>query len=108
MMYYSSVIKIKEVVISMLVTMKEILEEAEKNKSAIGCINTPNMETLRGIIAAAEELNTPIIIDHAQVHDSLIPVEKIGPYMVEHAKKSKVPVCVHVDRRSRVRCDAKW
>lgn len=81
----------------MLVNMKEILAEAERNKSAIGCINTPNMETLRGIIAAAEELNTPIIIDHAQVHDSIIPVETIGPYMVAAAKKAKVPVCVHVD-----------
>lgn len=81
----------------MLVNMTEILEEAEKNKSAIGCINTPNMETLRGVLGAAEELNTPIIIDHAEVHDPIIPVEKIGPYMVDFAKKAKVPVCVHVD-----------
>ncbi|MDM8213051.1 class II fructose-bisphosphate aldolase [Enterococcus hirae] len=81
----------------MLVNMKEILAEAEKNKSAIGCINTPDMELLKGIIGAAEELGTPIIIDHAQVHDSIIPVETIAPYMIEAAKRAKVPVCVHVD-----------
>ena len=28
----------------MLVNMKQILEEAEKNGYAIGCINTPNVE----------------------------------------------------------------
>ncbi|OCN05634.1 ketose-bisphosphate aldolase [Erysipelotrichaceae bacterium MTC7] len=84
----------------MLVNMKQILEEAEKGGYAIGCINTPNVETLRAVIGAAEDLNVPIIIDHAQVHDSLIPIEEIGPKMVEYAKKAKVPVCVHLDHGS--------
>ena len=84
----------------MLVNMKEILETAEKNQYAIGCINTPNVETIRAVIDAAEELNTPIIIDHAQVHDSLIPIERIGPEMIAYAKKAKVPVCVHLDHGS--------
>ena len=60
----------------MLVNMKEILEIAEKEQYAIPCINTPNVETIRAVIGAAEELNTPIIIDHAQVHDPLIPIER--------------------------------
>ena len=84
----------------MLVNMKEILETAEKNQYAVGCINTPNVETIRAVIGAAEELNTPIIIDHAQVHDSLIPIERIGPEMIAYAKKAKVPVCVHLDHGS--------
>lgn len=84
----------------MLVNMKEILEEAEKGGYAIGCINTPNVETLRAVIGAAEDLNVPVIIDHAQVHDSLISLEEIGPKMVEYAKKAKVPVCVHLDHGS--------
>ncbi|MDF9824352.1 fructose-bisphosphate aldolase class II [Breznakia sp. PF5-3] len=84
----------------MLVNMKQILEEAEKGGYAIGCINTPNVETLRAVIGAAEDLNVPIIIDHAQVHDPLIPIEEIGPKMVEYAKKAKVPVCVHLDHGS--------
>ena len=81
----------------MLVNMKEILKDAEEKGYAIGCINTPNMETLRAVVDAAEELNVPIIIDHAQVHDPLIPMESIGPKMVEYAKQAKVPVCVHLD-----------
>ncbi len=84
----------------MLVNMKEILKEAEEKGYAIGCINTPNMETLRAVVDAAEELNVPIIIDHAQVHDPLIPMESIGPKMVEYAKQAKVPVCVHLDHGS--------
>lgn len=82
----------------MLVNLTQILKDAEDGGYAIGCINTPNLETLRGVIGAAEELNTPVIIDHAQVHDENgIKVEVIGPLMVEYAKKAKVPVCVHVD-----------
>lgn len=84
----------------MLVNLKEILSEAEKGGYAIGCINTPNMETLRAVVDAAEDVNVPIIIDHAQVHDSLIPIEYIGPKMVEYAKQAKVPVCVHLDHGS--------
>lgn len=77
--------------------MKEILNEAEKNHYAIACMNTPNVETLRAVIGAAEEVDVPVIIDHAEVHNSLIPIENIGPHMVEYAKKARVPVCVHLD-----------
>ena len=81
----------------MLVNLKEILSDARKNNYAVGCINTPNVETLKAVIAAAEEVKAPIVIDHAEVHDSIIPLESIAPYMIEHAKKAKVPVCVHLD-----------
>jgi fructose-bisphosphate aldolase class II len=85
----------------MLVNMTQILKDAEAGGYAVGCINTPNLETIRGVIGAAEEVNVPIIIDHAQVHDENgIKVEVIGPLMVEYAKKAKVPVCVHVDHGS--------
>ncbi len=81
----------------MLVNMRQILEIAEKEKYAIPCINTPNVETLRAVIGAAEELNTPIIIDHAEVHDTVIPLERIGIEMLKYAKEASVPVCVHLD-----------
>lgn len=86
----------------MLVNMQQILRDAEDGGYAIGCINTPNLETIRGVLAAAEEVNVPIIIDHAQVHDDEqgIKVEVVGPLMVEYAKAAKVPVCVHVDHGS--------
>ena len=73
----------------MLANMRQMLKDAEDGGYCIGCINTPNLETVRGVIAAAEEVNVPIIIDHAQVHDENgIKVEVIGPLMVEYAKKA--------------------
>ena len=49
----------------MLVNIKQILSHAEQHHYALDCISTPTVETIRGVIAAAEELNIPVIIDHA-------------------------------------------
>ena len=83
----------------MLVNLKEILQIAEKRKCAIGAFNTPNMTTLKAVIAAAEERGEPVIIMHAQVHEEmgLCTMEEIVPLMVFFAKRAKVPVCVHLD-----------
>ena len=81
----------------MLVTLTEILELAEAKKNAVGSFNTPNLESIMAVIGAAEELNVPVIIMHAEVHESMMPIDVIGPIMVERAKSAKVPVCVHLD-----------
>ena len=81
----------------MLATLNEIMKIAEEKKIAIGSFNTPNLESLQAVIEAAEELKLPVIIQFAQCHEPWIPLDVIGPIMVEHAKKSKVPVCVHLD-----------
>lgn len=81
----------------MLVDLREILDIAEKNGYAIGSFNTPNLECLNAVIDAAEGLGLPVIISHAELHESVSPLTTIGPIMVEAAKKSKVPVCVHLD-----------
>ena len=84
----------------MLVTLKEILELAEAGNYAVGAFNTPNLECVMTAVETAEELNVPVIIQHAQVHESLIPLSVIGPIMLDFAKKAKVPVCVHLDHGS--------
>lgn len=81
----------------MLVSLSEIMEIAEEKKIAIGSFNTPNLESLQAVIGAAEELELPVIVQFAQCHEPWIPLELIGPIMVEAAKKASVPVCVHLD-----------
>lgn len=81
----------------MLVGLKEITAEGKKRGIAIGNFNTPNLECLIAVLDAAEELDVPIIIAHAQCHEDVAPIDKIGPVMVELAKRSKVKVCVHLD-----------
>ena len=81
----------------MLVTLNEIMALAKEKNCGIGAFNTPNLECIIAVLNAAEKLNVPVIISHAEVHESVAPLEIIGPVMVEFAKKAKVPVCVHLD-----------
>lgn len=81
----------------MLVTLKELLEQAEQSEKAVGAFNVPNLEAIRGVIQAAEDLQVPVILQHAEVHENLIAIEEIGPVMVEYAKRATVPVAVHLD-----------
>lgn len=81
----------------MIVNLQEVLAYAEQKQCAIGAFNTPNFECIMAVIHNAEKFQIPVIIEHAQVHESVMPLEIIGPAMVEFAKKAKVPVCVHLD-----------
>lgn len=81
----------------MLVNLVEILKLAEEKKCAVGAFNTPNLECINAVLDAAEKLNVPVIISHAELHELVSPLEIIGPVMVEAAKRAKVPVCVHLD-----------
>ncbi|MFA7032010.1 MAG: class II fructose-bisphosphate aldolase [Bacilli bacterium] len=81
----------------MLVNLNEIFKVSRQTHTAVGAINTPNLETLIAAISVAEKYNIPLIIAHAQLHDSLMKIEIIGPIMLDMAKKANVPVCVHLD-----------
>ena len=81
----------------MLVTLKEILKIAEEKNIAIGAFNATGLEAIEAEIAAAEELNLPVIIQFAQCHEPWIRLKHIGPLMIDMAKKALVPVCVHLD-----------
>jgi fructose-bisphosphate aldolase class II len=81
----------------MLVTMKELLLEADKNNYAVGAFNCSTLENIRAVIKAAEKTSSPVIMEYAEAHKSFIPIEEIGPIMVDYAKRAKVPVAVHLD-----------
>lgn len=81
----------------MLAGLKEIIAIGEEMGFAIGAFNTPNLECLLAVIKTAEEMNVPVIIAHAQLHEEIAPLSEIGPVMVFMAKEAKVPVCVHLD-----------
>lgn len=81
----------------MLVSLKEILKTAEKKQFAVGAFNTPNLESIIAVLNAAEKRGEPVVLMHAQIHEKLVPLKLIGPIMVLLAKKSSVPVCVHLD-----------
>lgn len=56
-----------------LVTMKKLLEHARSNRRGVG-----NMEMVKGAIQAAEELDTPIILQIAEVRLKHSPLALYG------------------------------
>ena len=70
---------------------------AEKDGYCVPAFNVYNVETVMGVISAAEELKAPVII---QLYPRLIN-EQVGYYLapaiIAAANKASVPVCFHLD-----------
>ena len=81
----------------MLVNMNEVLRPAKKNKYAVGLFNAVNLELARGIIAAAEATQSPVIMGTAEVLLPYGPLDEVSYYLIPMAKKANVPVVVHLD-----------
>ena len=81
----------------MLSGLKEILDMAENGGFAIPAFNAYNMETVMGIIRAAEEAKSPVII---QSYSRLFTNDEgyfVSPIILAAAKQTSVPVCFHLD-----------
>lgn len=84
----------------MLVSLNELMEEANRGKYAVGAFNATNLESVMAIIQAAEETGKGVILNYAEVHAPLISIEQMAPIMLQYAKNASVPVCVHLDHGS--------
>ncbi len=81
----------------MLVNLKYVLDLAEKGNFAIPAFNVYNMESVMGVLKAAEEMKAPIIM---QVYPRLMKEETgyfLSPVIKAAAEKASVPVCFHLD-----------
>ena len=80
-----------------LVTTKEMFEKSMKEGYAIGAFNVNNMEIIQGIVDAAAEENSPVIL---QASSSAIKYARIGylKKMVEAAlEEHDIPIVLHLD-----------
>lgn len=81
----------------MIVSFKEMLQEADRGHYAVGAFNCLSLENVEGAILAAEELRSPIIIQLAEVQFPCAPMNLMAPLYLEAARKASVPVVVHLD-----------
>jgi tagatose 1,6-diphosphate aldolase GatY/KbaY len=83
-----------------LVTSKKFLLDAQKGGYAIGAFNCENMEMVQAIIAAAEELKSPVII---QTTPGTVKYGGLAYYYANvyaGASRATVPVALHLDHGS--------
>lgn len=81
----------------MLVTSKQLIINAQKGGYAIGSFNTSDLEITKAIIAAAENLKSPVIVETSEKAIGYAGLETLASIIKEQAKKAKVPAVLHLD-----------
>ena len=88
----------------MLANLRELLKDAQEKNYAVGSFSVANMEMILGVIKAAEETRSPIILQIAEVRLNHSPLALIGPMMLAAAEEADVPVAVHLDHGTTLDC----
>lgn len=80
-----------------LVTLTEVLADAETGGYAVAAFNDVNGLYARTMVEAAEEVRSPLILMIAEVHFKYVDLEDIAPYLVHVCRRAKVPVALMLD-----------
>ena len=83
-----------------LVTTKDLMLDAQKNHYAIGAFNAENMEMVQAIIAAAEELRAPVIVQTTPGTLKYASPAMFHAMVAAAASEASVPVVMHLDHGS--------
>ena len=83
-----------------LVTSEKMLADAQKGGYAVGAFNVENMEMVKAVIAAAEELHAPVMLQTTPSTIKYGTLETYYAIVAAEAKKAAVPVCLHLDHGS--------
>ena len=80
-----------------LCNLKTILQKADQEKYGVGNFDIFNVEMLKGVLDAAEETRSPIIIAYGEAFEDLAPMESFSKTIINMAERATVPVAVHLD-----------
>ena len=80
-----------------LVKTKELLLKAQEGHYAVGAFNVENMEMVQAVVAAAEELNAPVIMQTTPSTLKYADADYFYANVKTAAQKAKVPVVMHLD-----------
>lgn len=80
-----------------LVKMSILLNRAKQRGIGCGSFSVYSMEAVMGAVKAAEELNTPVILQLAEARFRTAPLELVGPMMIHAARRASVDIAVHLD-----------
>jgi len=80
-----------------LVSTKEMLLDAQSKGYAIGAFNANNLEMAQGIVWAAEQEDSPVIVQVSQGGAQHGGVEEMAGIITALAAKARIPVALHLD-----------
>lgn len=80
-----------------LVTTKQLLLDAQAGGYAIGAFNVENMEMVQAVVAAAEELKSPVILQTTPSTVKYADLTYFYANVKTAAQKASIPVVMHLD-----------
>ncbi len=81
-----------------LVPMKQILDQAIKGSYGIGAYNVNNMEQIQGMMKAARETNSPVILQASRgalKYTNMAYIKFMAAAAIEESPD--IPICLHLD-----------
>lgn len=80
----------------MLVTLKQVLQKAEKDSYAVPAFNVNNLEIVQAVMSAAVEAKSPVILQTSEGAIEYAGMENLKA-LIMVAAEAKVPVVFHLD-----------
>ena len=77
--------------------MLDIFKKAKDNKYAIGAFNVSNLEQLKGIIQAAQNLQSPVIVATSKGESVFVGKKQIKALVAVYREETDLPVILHLD-----------
>jgi len=78
-------------------TIRDYFKKAQKEKWAIGQFNISNLETLRAIVKAAQNLKSPVIIGTSEGESKFIGLREAVALVGSFRKEYKLPIFLNLD-----------
>jgi fructose-bisphosphate aldolase class II len=80
-----------------LVSLRKLLDSAEKGNYAVGAFNCNNMEIVQAIVESADELRSPVIMQASQGAIKYAGINYVVGLAKLAANAASVPVALHLD-----------
>jgi len=81
----------------MLINLRDICSIAEQNNMAVAAVNAASLEAIRAAIEVSEQTGYPIIIQHAEGHEPIVPLATVAPIVTALAERSSAQICLNLD-----------
>jgi fructose-bisphosphate aldolase class II len=86
----------------MIVDMGQVLKPARRRRYAVGAFNVYNLETVDAVLAAASELESPVIIALGERYLKNFPIQAVAAIVKTLAQDICVPVALHLDHAQKI------
>ena len=86
----------------MIVDLTQVLVPARRHHYALGAFNVYNLETVDAVLAAAIELNSPVIIALGERYLQHFPIQAVAAIVKTMAQDLPVLVALHLDHASKL------